>query len=128
RLAGSASSSVSMSGVCANAPDDAASRPRANRAMRFIRDLRFTFAEMTLMRSTIAYRAVGPVPDRRNSVTGRIVGTYMTRPIAPTLCLLLVVASMHPAQLSAQAPSDLAGTWTLNRQMSQFPRQLGFRP
>ena len=50
----------------------------------------------------------------------------MTRPIAPTLCLLLVVASMHPAQLSAQAPSDLAGTWTLNRQLSQFPSELGF--
>src|SRR5437667_2261528 len=50
----------------------------------------------------------------------------MTRPIAPTLCLLLAFASTRPAQLSAQTPSDLAGTWTLNRQLSQFPSELGF--
>ena len=42
------------------------------------------------------------------------------------LCFLLVFASLRPAQLSAQTPSDLAGTWALNRQLSQFPSELGF--
>jgi len=37
-----------------------------------------------------------------------------------TLCLL------NGALLSAQSPLDLAGSWTLNRQLSQFPRELGF--
>ena len=56
----------------------------------------------------------------------RIVRTYMTRSITLALCLLLVVASLRPAQLSAQTPSDLAGTWALNRQLSQFPSGAGF--
>jgi hypothetical protein len=30
------------------------------------------------------------------------------------------------APLSAQDPIDLAGSWTLNRQLSQFPKELGF--
>jgi hypothetical protein len=30
------------------------------------------------------------------------------------------------APLSAQSPLDLAGSWTLNRQLSQFPKELGF--
>jgi hypothetical protein len=50
----------------------------------------------------------------------------MTRSNATALCLLLFVASLRPAQLSAQTPSDLAGTWALNRQLSQFPSELGF--
>src|SRR5258705_10407029 len=56
----------------------------------------------------------------------RIVRTYMTRSITLALCFLLVFASLRPAQLSAQTPSDLAGTWALNRQLSQFPGELGF--
>src|SRR5258705_664282 len=56
----------------------------------------------------------------------RIVRTYMTRSHAPGLCLPLAVASLRPAQLLAQSPSDLAGTWALNRQLSQFPSELGF--
>ncbi len=50
----------------------------------------------------------------------------MTRSMAPAFCLLLVFASLRPAQLSGQTPSDLAGTWALNRQLSQFPSELGF--
>lgn len=30
------------------------------------------------------------------------------------------------APLSAQSPADLAGSWTLNRQSSQFPQEVGF--
>jgi hypothetical protein len=50
----------------------------------------------------------------------------MTRSHVPALCLLLAVASLRPAQLLAQSPSDLAGTWALNRQLSQFPSEIGF--
>jgi hypothetical protein len=50
----------------------------------------------------------------------------MTRSITLALCFLLVFASLRPARLSAQTPSDLAGTWALNRQLSQFPSELGF--
>src|SRR4026207_698884 len=28
--------------------------------------------------------------------------------------------------LSAQSPTDLVGVWTLNRQSSQFPKEVGF--
>jgi hypothetical protein len=50
----------------------------------------------------------------------------MTRSIAPAFCFVFVFASLRPAQLSAQTPSDLSGTWVLNRQLSQFPSELGF--
>jgi hypothetical protein len=39
---------------------------------------------------------------------------------------IVVVAVLSGPQLSAQNPTDLAGTWTLNRQLSQFPREVGF--
>ena len=40
--------------------------------------------------------------------------------------LLLVAAIAHPTSLSAQNPTQLAGAWTLNRQLSQFPTDIGF--
>src|SRR4029453_14214247 len=42
------------------------------------------------------------------------------------VCLLLVAAITHPTWLSAQNPTQLAGAWTLNRQLSQFPTDIGF--
>jgi hypothetical protein len=33
---------------------------------------------------------------------------------------------MHPSAASAQDASTLAGRWTLNRELSQFPREIGF--
>src|SRR5690349_22814731 len=42
------------------------------------------------------------------------------------MALLLVVAIAHPVSLSAQNPTQLAGEWTLNRQLSQFPTDIGF--
>jgi hypothetical protein len=50
----------------------------------------------------------------------------MTRPTAHALFLVLILASLRPGPSSAQSPADLAGTWTLNRQLSQFPSELGF--
>src|SRR5690349_26152 len=42
------------------------------------------------------------------------------------MALLLVVAIAHPTSLWAQSLTQLAGTWTLNRQLSQFPTDIGF--
>jgi len=39
---------------------------------------------------------------------------------------LLTLCVLGGAPLSAQSPTDLAGTWTLNRQLSQFPQEVGF--
>lgn len=39
---------------------------------------------------------------------------------------LIALAFVTGPQLSAQSPTDLAGTWALNRQLSQFPREVGF--
>jgi hypothetical protein len=50
----------------------------------------------------------------------------MTRVKLSALCLLLVFALLRSVQPSAQSFSDLAGAWTLNRQLSQFPSELGF--
>ena len=38
----------------------------------------------------------------------------------------VVVAMLGGPRLSAQSPTDLAGSWTLNRQLSQFPQEIGF--
>src|SRR6478672_3235788 len=56
----------------------------------------------------------------------RIVGRYMTRSRFIPVCLLLVAAIAHPTSLTAQNPTQLAGAWTLNRQLSQFPTDIGF--
>jgi hypothetical protein len=50
----------------------------------------------------------------------------MTRSRFIPVCLLLVAAIAHPTSLSAQNPMQLAGAWTLNRQLSQFPTDIGF--
>lgn len=39
-----------------------------------------------------------------------------------------VVAALYPALLPAQTAPPLAGTWTLNRSLSEFPRDIGFNP
>ena len=39
---------------------------------------------------------------------------------------LLLVCAFGSAPLRAQHPNDLAGSWTLNRQISDFPKELGF--
>jgi len=50
----------------------------------------------------------------------------MTGPRSIGVCLLLVAAIAHPTSLTAQNPTQLAGAWTLNRQLSQFPTDIGF--
>jgi hypothetical protein len=39
---------------------------------------------------------------------------------------LLALCLFGGAPLVAQSPTDLAGSWTLNRQLSQFPKEIGF--
>ena len=50
----------------------------------------------------------------------------MTRSRFIPVCLLLAAAFAAPTPLSAQNPMQLAGAWTLNRQLSQFPTDIGF--
>lgn len=50
----------------------------------------------------------------------------MTRSRFIPVCLLLVAVIAHPTSLSAQNPTQLTGAWTLNRQLSQFPTDIGF--
>ena len=38
----------------------------------------------------------------------------------------LLALCLAGSAVSAQSPFDLAGSWTLNRQLSQFPKELGF--
>lgn len=45
---------------------------------------------------------------------------------AALLAATLFVGILCPASVRAQDTSDLAGRWTLNRGLSQFPRELGF--
>ena len=42
------------------------------------------------------------------------------------LCLILGFGLAYPPPLAAQKLSDFAGAWTLNRQLSQFPSEIGF--
>jgi ribosomal protein S11 len=51
----------------------------------------------------------------------------MTRSsVAAILVVAMVVGIPRPAPVWAQDTSDFAGRWTLNRELSQFPREIGF--
>jgi hypothetical protein len=45
---------------------------------------------------------------------------------AAVLLMPWVAGLIHPVAASAQEPPTLAGRWTLNRELSQFPREAGF--
>ena len=49
--------------------------------------------------------------------------TFLRAVVAGALVALWMPSE---APLSAQSPADLAGSWTLNRQSSQFPQEVGF--
>jgi hypothetical protein len=49
--------------------------------------------------------------------------TFLRAALAGPLIALSIAGA---ATLSAQSPTDLAGSWTLNRQSSQFPQEVGF--
>ena len=40
--------------------------------------------------------------------------------------MLVAIGLVHPFAVSAQDAASLAGRWTLNRELSQFPREAGF--
>ena len=51
----------------------------------------------------------------------------MTRSwLAAVLMMPLALAAVHSTAAAAQDASSLAGRWTLNRELSQFPREVGF--
>ena len=51
----------------------------------------------------------------------------MTRSwLAAVLMMPLALGAVRPPVASAQDASSLAGRWTLNRELSQFPREVGF--
>src|SRR5712671_1221368 len=61
----------------------------------------------------------------RGSVRER--GAYMRRSsLAAMLGVITVVGLPGPAPAWAQDKSDFAGRWTLNRESSQLPREIGF--
>ena len=45
---------------------------------------------------------------------------------AAVLSIPIVMGLVHPALASAQDAATLAGRWSLNRDLSQFPREIGF--
>ena len=46
--------------------------------------------------------------------------------LAPILVAIIVAGIFGPASAWAQGASDFGGRWTLNRELSQFPREIGF--
>jgi len=54
------------------------------------------------------------------------VESIMTSWRAAAVGALLLLGPWAPAQVAAQQPSDFAGSWSINRQLSQFPPELGF--
>lgn len=51
----------------------------------------------------------------------------MTRSsLAAVLLMPFALGALHPTVASAQEASSLAGRWTLNRELSQLPREIGF--
>jgi len=52
----------------------------------------------------------------------------MSRILAAAAVIAAFVAGPNPAGVSEQTPSRLAGTWSLNRSLSEFPKEVGFNP
>ena len=52
----------------------------------------------------------------------------MTRTVAFAVVAATFLAQSNPPAVSAQAPTRLAGTWSLNRSLSEFPKEIGFNP
>jgi hypothetical protein len=53
----------------------------------------------------------------------------MRRPIFPSGILgAAIVVGFFMTTLGAQTPAPLAGTWAINRTLSEFPRDVGFNP
>lgn len=50
----------------------------------------------------------------------------MTRSVAAILVAIIVAGIPCPAPAAAQDKADFAGQWALNRELSQFPREIGF--
>ncbi len=51
----------------------------------------------------------------------------MRRPHPAFLLFVIFVTGMLlPAPAQAQGASDFGGQWTLNRELSQFPKEIGF--
>jgi hypothetical protein len=55
-----------------------------------------------------------------------VEGASVTRNFAAALVAAIAIGLPGHALLSAQPTSRLAGRWTLNRELSQFPRDVGF--
>src|SRR5262245_24107162 len=76
--------------------------------------------------------ACGPARGgkRAHTLTGigprESVESIMVSQRAAISCALLALFVLGERRLSAQSPTDLAGSWTLNRELSQFPREVGF--
>lgn len=56
----------------------------------------------------------------------RVVESIMAFPRAAVVVAVFLLSALVSAPLSAQSPTDLAGSWTLDHQLSQFPSELGF--
>src|SRR5262245_35743316 len=63
-----------------------------------------------------------PLSGERGTVSQM---TSMTRAAAIVVVALALGGALQPS-ISAQDGSDLSGQWTLNRDLSQFPREIGF--
>jgi len=66
-------------------------------------------------RLTSAYHRTSPRDVESNMISSRAI-----------LGALLALCLVGSAPLVAQSPTDLARSWTLNRQLSQFPKEIGF--
>ncbi len=52
----------------------------------------------------------------------------MTRIFGPAIVVAALLAQSNLPIVSAQTPTRLAGTWSLNRSLSEFPKEIGFNP
>jgi len=52
----------------------------------------------------------------------------MTRMFGPAVVAATFLAQSNLPAVSVQTPTRLAGTWSLNRSLSEFPKEIGFNP
>src|SRR5262245_11912529 len=52
----------------------------------------------------------------------------MTRIFGPAIVAAALLAQSNAPLVLAQTPTGLAGTWSLNRSLSEIPKEIGFNP
>lgn len=106
-------------GICACSAVAASTTIRPNAVRRLMR------AIIAATTAGVQGRFHGHVTIRGTCRRATVKVTHMKK-LSALVAVALGVAALRPAAACAQDSSPLAGVWTLNRSLSDLPREIGF--